>query len=141
MTGIATIHPDLRAACRAKLLAVAGLPTQIAWEGEGVDAGFTGPYIREAFRPIFSARRALGAGGTIEHRCTFNLTLFYPAGRGTLDVEAAAGLILAAFEPGTSLVYGTAKGLVLQAERRGLVQEPDYLNCPIIITLVAHTTT
>lgn len=141
MTGVATIHPDLRAACRAKLLATAGLPAAIAWEGEVMEDGFDGPFIREAFRPIFSQRRALGQGGTMQHRCTFNLTLHYPAGEGTLAIETAAGLILQAFAPGLSLTYGTATCLVQSAERMGLGQDPGYLSCPVIITLTAYTVT
>lgn len=135
---VATIHPDLRAACRARLLTVSGLP-DMSWEGIGIGYGFDGPYINESFRPIYSQKRAVGPTGTVLHRCTFNLTLFYPAGKGTVDIEAMAGAILAAFAPGTSLVYGTAKGLVEQAERRGLGQSPDYLDCPVIITLSAYT--
>lgn len=139
MTGVLTLHTDLRAACRAKLLTVAGIPTDIAWEGESKDAGFGGPFVREAFRPIFSDKRAIGPTGTIQHRCALNLNLFYPAGQGTLAIEAAAGALLDAFRPGTSLAYGASSGMVQKAERMGLGQAPDYLDCPIIITITAYT--
>lgn len=139
MSGVATIHTDLRAACRALLLSVAGIPSDIAWEGENKSAGFAGPFIREAFRPIFSDKRAIGPSGTVLHRCTFNLNLFFPAGKGTIEIETAAGLILEAFRPGTSLVYGGSSGMIQKAERMGLGQSPDFLDCPIIVTLTAHT--
>ena len=83
--------------------------------------------------------RAVGRGGTIQHRMTGNLSVFWPAGRGVLDVERSAGLLLAAFAPGTTLAYDTSTGVVLQAERAPLVQEPDWVSCPVTITINAYT--
>lgn len=139
MTGVATIHSDMRAAFRAKLQSIAGLPSAVAWEGRPFDGRLTAPYIRESFRPLASTVRALGQGGTIQHRMTGNLSVFYPAGKGTLEVETAAGLLLEGFAPGTALVYGVAKGVVMQAERAPLVQETDWLSCPVTITIIAYT--
>lgn len=139
MTGIATLHADLRAAFRQRLASVAGLPSQIAWEGRTFSPVIGQPFMRESFRPIYSQPRAVGVGGTIQHRITGNLTLFYPAGKGTVEIEQAAGLILAAFAPGTSLVYGGATCVVMQAERAPLLQETDYVGCPVTITLQAYT--
>ena len=139
MSGIATIHADLRAAFRAKMTDTAGLPTLIAWEGRVFSPGIGVPFMRESFRPIYSEPRAVGKGGTIQHRMTGNINLFYPASKGTVDIEQAAGLLLAAFAPGTSLVYGGSSGVVLKAERAPLMQEPDFIGCPITITIQAYT--
>lgn len=139
MTGIATIHANLRAAFRQKLGTVSGLPAQIAWEGRPFTPTIGQAFMRESFRPIYSQPRAIGVGGTIQHRMTGNLTLFYPAGKGTVEIEQAAGAILAAFAPGTSLTYGGASCVVLQAERAPLLQEADYIGCPVTITLQAYT--
>lgn len=139
MTGVSTIHSDMRAAFRARLQQVAGLPTAFAWEGRTFTPQIGTPFIRESFRPITSTVRALGRGGTIAHRMTGNLSIFYPAGKGTVDVERAAGLILDAFSPATSLVYGTSSGTILQAERAALLQEPDWVSCPVVITVLAYS--
>jgi hypothetical protein len=135
----ALIHRDLRAAWRTALLAIAGLPTAWAWEARPFTPAIGTPWTREEFRPVTSRVRALGTGGTIGHRCTGKLSLFFPAGHGTADVEAAAGLVLAALKPGTNLVHGTANGLVLEAERAGLITEPDWVSCPVTITITAHS--
>lgn len=139
MTGVATIHSDMRAAFREQLLAIPGIPTEVAWEGRPYDPKVGTPFIRESFRALASSVRALGRGGTIAHRMTGNLSIFFPAGRGTLGVETAAGLLLKGFAPGTALVYGGASGVVMQAERAPLVQETDWISCPVTITIVAYT--
>lgn len=139
MSGIATIHADLRAAFRTKLLSIVGIPADIEFEGTPFSPGIGIPFARESMRAIYSQPRAIGLGGTIQHRVTGNIGLFYPAGKGTLEIETAAGLILAAFAPGTSLVYGGAKGGILQAERAPLLQETDYIGCAITITIQAYT--
>lgn len=139
MTGVATIHSDMRAAFREQLLSIPGIPTAVAWEGRPFDPKTSEPFIRESFRALASQVRALGTGGTIAHRMTGNLSVFFPAGRGTVGVEAAAGLLLQGFAPGTALVYGDAKGIVMQAERAPLMQEPDWISCPVTITIVAYT--
>lgn len=139
MTGVATIHSDMRAAFRAKLQSIEGLPSEIVWEGRPGTPNVSTPFIRESFRALSSQVRALGQGGTIAHRMTGNLSIFYPSGKGTLDVERAAGLLLQGFAPGTALIYGDAKGIVMQAERAPLLQETDYLSCPVTITIIAYT--
>lgn len=139
MSRAATIHADMRAAFRAALRAVGDMPAQIAWEGRPFAPTVGQPFIRETLRPLTSTPRALGKGGTIAHLMTGNLVLFFPAGKGTGAIDEAAGLILQAFAPGTSLAYGDAAGTVAQAERYALNHEADWVSCPITITITAHT--
>lgn len=139
MTGAVTIHADMRAAFRARLRTIAGLPSLVAWEGRRFTATAGQPFVRESFRPITSVPRAVGRGGTIAHRINGILTLFFPSGDGTLAIEEAAGLILAGFAPGTSLVHGSAAGSVQQAERGALMVEPDWLSCPVTVSILAYT--
>lgn len=139
MTGVASIHSDIRAAFRQRLQNTAGLPTAFAWEGRPFTPVIGTPFIRESFRPLSSTVRAVGRGGTIAHSMTGNLNIFFPAGKGTKDVDDAAGLILASFAPATSLSYGSSSGTVMQAERSPLLQEPDWISCPIVISILAYT--
>lgn len=133
-----TIHGDMRAASRALVLAIAGLPDQ-QWEGRDYSPTKGTPYVSESFRPIASDVRATGVGGTIAHSMNSSFTLHYPSNAGTLAIEAMAGAIMEAFRPGTALSYSTSSGVVLKAERGPLLQEPDWINCSITINIVAYT--
>lgn len=134
-----TLHTDLRAALRTILLAVAGLPSGRAWEGVAFTPTPNQAWLRESLRPISSIPKALGVGGTIEHTLTYNISLFYPAGGGTLTIEQMAGAIVQAMMPGTSLVYGTTKGTILRSERSPLVIEPQWISVPLAVTANAYT--
>lgn len=135
---VATFHKNLRAAIRQKLLTQQGLPAQ-AWEGKPYQPIKGTPYLSESVRAISSVVTALGRGGNIAHRITGNFTLHYPAGNGTNDIEGMAGSVMALFRPGTVLSYGGDSAVVQQAERTGIIQEPDWINLTVIITAVGHT--
>lgn len=142
MTAVGTIisaHADLRAALRAVLIGTAGLPAAWAWEGEAFEVVTGTPFVREAMRPVTSQVRAIGGAALVEHKLVGAITPYFPAGRGTKDVEAAAGIILQALRPGVNLAYGPITGLVTAAERRALVQEPNWLSCPVLVTVTAYT--
>lgn len=132
------VHPEIRAAVRTRLQALAGLPA-VSWEGREYRPIKGTPFIAESMTPVSSVVRALGLGGTIAHTITANFTLHFPAGKGTANVEALAGALLEHYRPGTTLAYGTSAGMVQQAERMPLIQEPDWLTCAVIVTIVAHT--
>jgi hypothetical protein len=133
-----TVHADLRAAFREALLTIKGLPDQ-HWEARRYQPTKGTAYVSEQFRPISSVVRATGIGGTIAHTCTANFTLHYPADEGTLSIDVMAAKIMDKFSPGSSLAYGASTAVVIQAERAPLVQEPDWINCAVIITVVAYT--
>lgn len=133
-----TVHADLRAAFREALLEIKGLPEQ-HWEARRYQPTKGRAYVSEQFRPISSVARATGIGGTIAHTCTGNFTLHYPADDGTLSIDVMAAKIMDKFSPGSSLAHGASTAVVTQAERAPLVQEPDWINCAVIITVVAYT--
>jgi hypothetical protein len=133
-----TIHIHMRAAARALLQTVQGLPA-VAWEGKRYTAKVGVPFIRESMRPSLSIPRALGRGGTISHTMTLYLVLFYPIGEGTLAAEDMAGKIVAKFPPGLSLVYSGSSGVITQSQRRAIITEPDWLSLPVEISITAYT--
>ncbi|NAZ37149.1 phage tail terminator-like protein [Rubellimicrobium sp. CFH 75288] len=139
MSAVQTLFGDLRAAVRARILGTPGLPPVVSWEGIAFTPATGTPWLRERLAPIASQVLGLGVGGTIVHRVVANLTLFYPSGRGTVEIETAAGLLLAAFAPSTSLVHGTTAARVAQAERAPLQHEPSWVSCPVAITILAYT--
>lgn len=137
---IATLHPDVRAAFRARLQALPGLVTDRAWEGRPFTPTKGTPWLRETMRPISSQVRGVGRGGIVEHRLVGAVTLFWPAGEPLVDMEAQAGAILESFEPGVRLSHGSNVATIVQGERSPIVQEPDWQSCTVTITLRAHTT-
>lgn len=134
----ATIHADMRAAFREKLLTLPGLP-EVAWEGREYSDQIGTPFVREQFRPVYSRIAAVGYGSTLEHRMTGNLTLFYPAKRGTVPIDGMAGALFTLFLPGQSLVYGASAGTISNTERSALMQEPNWLSCTVTVTVTAFT--
>lgn len=133
-----TFHPDLRAGIRQKLQTLSGL-IDVAWEGKIYQPVKGTPFMTEQMRPISSVVRATGLGGVIAHTVTANFTLHYPPGKGTVEIDAIAGALIELFRPGTSVSYNTASAVVQQAERMALFQEPDWINCPVVITFIGHT--
>lgn len=127
-------------AAGASVTVSAGLWQGRAWEGMPYAPVRGAPYFSESMRAVSSQVRALGAGGTIAHAMRGALVLYYPAGRGTLSVERMAGAVMKHLKPGTSLVYGTSAGVVTEASRSPLLQEPDWISCPVIVSVAAHTT-
>jgi hypothetical protein len=134
----ATIHADMRAAFREKLLTLTDLP-EMAWEGREYSDQIGTPFIREQFRPVYSRISAVGYGSTLEHKMTGNLTLFYPAKKGTIAIDAMAGALFALFLPGQSLVHGESSGTISNTERSALDQEPNWLSCTVTVTITAFT--
>jgi hypothetical protein len=139
MNDIATIHKDMRAAFRKAVLEIAGLPEQAAWEAVEFSPTTGVPYMSEGMKKIFSEPRAIGRGGTIQHKMLMTLNLFYPAGNGTLEAETALGLVLKAIYPGSVLTYNGASGTVMKTEGKDLQTETDFVNQPIVATVIAYT--
>ena len=135
----AAFHHNLRAGFRQLLQAIPALPS-VAWEGVVFTPVKGTPWLSESLRPISSIVRGTGRGGYIAHTVTANLNVRVPAGAGTVTLDALAGSILEAFHPGTAVVYGPDAATVLQAERLGNQQEPDWLSAPITLTMIGHTT-
>lgn len=136
---IATLHPDLRAAFRARLQALPGLISSRAWEGRPFTPTKGTPWLRESVRPLSSQVRGVGRGGIVEHRLAGTVTLFWPAGEPLVDMEAQAGAILEFFDPGLRIAHGDNVATIIQGERGPILQEPDWQSCTVTITLRAHT--
>jgi len=139
MSGSAgTIHAELRAAFRERLMSLDDLP-EIAWEGKEYTDTVGRAFIREQFRPVYSRISAIGYGSTLEHKMTGNLTLFYPPKKGTLPIDTMAGRLFMLFLPGQSLIYLDSSGTISNTERSALNQEPNWLSCTVTVTITAFT--
>lgn len=112
-------------------------PSERAWEGRKYAPTSGVPFIEEGLAPITS--RPAGIGGVQYHRLALNLVLVYPAGRGARAIERAAGAILKAFKPGTSISYGAAAGMVMQAEGRDAFEDGEWQRLPCVVTVDVNT--
>jgi hypothetical protein len=133
----ATVHPDTRAACRARLKLTTGLPTERAWEGYVYTPKTKTPFIEDELVGNGDLPRSNSA---IEHRMSYIVTLKYPSDAGTAAIEAVAGVILDQFKVGTVLTAGSTSATCMRAERRGaILKEPQWLTLAVMVTLVAFT--
>jgi len=98
--GIEVFFQDIRSAFRTALMGIAGLPSEIEWEGRPFTPPATGPFMRENLVPVGTLTRGGGPNGLLQHRVMLAVNLFYPSGSGTLDAEAAAGKLLRLSGPG-----------------------------------------
>ena len=137
----ANVHANVRAATRQRLVGLAGLPAQRAWEGVAFEPTRGTPFLAEALRPIGSEVRGMGNSGAIAHTIAVSFTLNYPSGQGTLAIEQAASTIMDGFRPGVALVYGVQTAIVTQVERSPLRPEPDWIQTTVTATLIAYTFT
>lgn len=133
-----TFHRNIRAAIRARLQVLSGLPS-VEWEGNDFLPVKGTPWLTETVSPVSSVVSATGLGGTIAHTVIAAFTLHYPANNGTLAIETMAGNLMAHFRPGTALIYGDDSAMVQQAEMAPLQQEPDWINRTVNITMIGHT--
>lgn len=135
---IETFHANIRAGVRARLITLSGLPP-VAWEAQAFAPAIGTAYIAETLRANGSRVRALGKGGNQAHTLLQTFGLFFPANKGTTAIDALAGQLLKLFEPGTPIAYGGDTAMVQEAEKLGLVTQTDWINCPIIVTMVGYT--
>lgn len=135
---VSSFHINLRAGFRQHLQGVANLPL-VAWEGKDFMPVKGTPWITETYVPVSSVVTATGFGGVIAHTVTASLTLHYPTNAGTLPIDTLTGVLMERFRPGTAINYSGTSAIVQQVEAAGLIQEPDWLNRTVIVTLTGHT--
>jgi hypothetical protein len=140
MSGIASVEADIRSAFRAALIAIPSLPEGRKWEGKPYQPVLGVPFIAETVRPIYSMVRGLGRSGNIEHRFNLIVNLNFPDGRGTAAIDTLAGEIRAALAPATSLSYNGTAAHILRTETGPLIEAPDWLTKPVIVTVSTYTT-
>lgn len=137
---ITTVEADIRSAFRAALTAIPAMPDGRKWEGKTYQPVLGVPFIAESVRPIYSRVRGLGRGGNIEHRFLCIVNLNFPDGRGTAAIDALAGTIRDALSPAHTLVYNGTAAHILRAETGPLIEAPDWLTKPVMITVSTYTT-
>lgn len=134
----ATVHSDARAALRTHLGTLAGIPTERAWEGFKYSPVPGKPFIEDMLSVDDDAPVAIGA---IAHQMSYILTLRFPGGVGTGDIEEVGGKLLDHFKVGTSLEFGTSKLLCTKAARRGsIVQDGAWARMTVTVSITTFTT-
>lgn len=109
----------------------------VAWDDETYVPKPGTPYINEAFRRV--GGRPVLFGGQWRHNMLLTLTLFWPAGQGTIGPESMAGRLLELYRPGVGLAYGANKGKVTAADQPPHLKEPAWTSYPVTVAVTAWT--
>lgn len=149
-TAFATLTADARAACRVQLATVAGLPAQAQWslEGEPFTPTAGTAWLRESLTPAAPRTLTVGPQRLVTHTLLYRVALFQPrvlAGNATpvtSRLDAQADAVLAAFEPGATFDAPSGRTVTVRSARRaGLVEEPDWMQAPVLVTVTADAIT
>lgn len=144
---LATIHANLRAAYRTRLLTLADAAfaaDRVAWEGDDdyQPPSESTPYFSESVRAGPSRRlsfgNANGTGDTLEHSIEATTSLFFPKG-DTIAIERCAGELLALFRPGTTLTYAGEGATISNVSRSALYADGARVACAVTVSLYAYT--
>jgi hypothetical protein len=134
----ALIHTEARAALRLRLDTLSNIPTERAWEGFDYAPKPGVPFIEDMLSIDDDAPVSIGA---IAHQMSYILTVRYPAGAGTGDLEEVGGRLMDHFKVGTSLEYGVSKLLCTKAARRGSIrQDGAWASMTVTVSITAFTT-
>lgn len=142
--GLATVHANLRAAFRTRLLTLSDVDfsaNRVAWEGKKFFPTDGVPYFAESFRAVASRRIAFtgGVGGTIAHNIQASVTLFFPDDAGTIAIERAAGAVMALFRPGVALSYGGDAATIADVTRSAIYDDGSRIACAVNVSIPAYT--
>lgn len=127
-------YADIRAALADHLDTFAtAYPIAVAWENTRYTPTPGSPYIKPELLPGEPMQAELGQHGRNLHVGVYHLSLFYPAGTGTLGAGTARDDIIDHFKRGTVLEYGGLPVTVTKAHAGPMLQETDWVNIPITI--------
>jgi Bacteriophage related domain of unknown function len=131
---------SIRTALRTRLLTLAILPTERAWEGVPYAPTVGTPWIRDRLTPQTSRQVSLGPYGLIRHLGIWSVDVIVPAGKGTAELDVLADAIVGTFPPGLQVAADETIVTVQRSERSMTRSEPDWLTCPIVMLWQSDTT-
>lgn len=125
---------EIRGALQLQAASVAGFPplSQRAYEGKSFDSTVGTPWARLTLMTT-SGRPFDLAGESRIDSGLFQISLFYPDGNGTGEVEALADAVMAAFRPGQNLIQGSTLVSIMYAQPGPTLQEPDWIH--VVVTI------
>lgn len=119
----------VRAALRAVLLTVSGLPSAIAWENRKFQPPNNAPWVRETYLPGIEFQ---SANDLVQGDALVQYDVIFPAGSGTETAEALANDIKAAFKPANAI--GPDIGIVRSERDPGRTEDDIWYVIPVRIT-------
>lgn len=145
----ATVHANVRAALRARLLTLPWLVAQgspvtaVAWEGTvwPVPGRPTAraPYLRETFKPNRASLLALGPLAPIRQAGLWLVDVFVPADQQVALTDQIAGELLDHFAPNRQLTYGGQVLMVRTAYRSPPVVDAQWHQAPVTVDWFADS--
>lgn len=125
--------PDaaIRSAFVARLTAFPGLPS-VAWENMRFTPVLGSPYVRPTLMPGEPTQAEIGENGCNRHVGVYQISLFFPAGKGLAAVEALRDGLVDHFKRG-SVLTGSIGVEITKAYGGPMLEEPNWIHCPVTI--------
>jgi hypothetical protein len=134
-------YADVRAALRTKLLTVAGLPEDRAWEAREYKPQADRPYVRETLIPGGASRQTISNPARVLTTALYQVdVMLVDDGTGTTG-DAIADAIVNAFWPGLELSYNGQRVLIRTAHRGPTQDNPPHRQLPVTVFLEMRTLT
>lgn len=115
-----------------RLLSLPSVPA-IARENESFTPPANAPYLRPTLGPGEPSQAELGESGQNRHVGIYQISVFYPAGTGTLAASALVAAIIAHFKRGTVLIYSGQEITITKAYASRMMQDTGMVHIPITI--------
>ena len=127
-------YPDqtIRTAFMTRLLTLPGVPS-IAGENQAFTPPSNAPYLRPTLGPGEPFQAELGPDGQNRHVGIYQISVFCPAGTGTMAASALVAAIIAHFKRGTILVHSGQSISITKAYASAMRQDTGLAHIPITI--------
>lgn len=129
---------DIRAALTDRLQQLPGLP-EVAWENVSYKPTIGTPYLRPWLLPAEPHSAGLGDAAQNVERGVYQISLFYPVGKGTKDIYAMATDLRSHFKRGIKLNYNGQLLTITKSYPSPMQQDSDWLHLPMNIAFYAYT--
>ena len=116
------------------------LALPIAWENDNFKPVIDTPWMQVYHDPDAPVVATLSSIGEDEHRGGFNLTLYYPKGRGVAEVNAKADEIMAYYQAGARFAHDGQEVGVLSCGRSGGRTVDGWWSVTVTVDYWARTT-
>jgi hypothetical protein len=127
--------PDssIRSAFVTKLQTFSPLPS-VAWENMPFTPVIGTPYIRPFLLTGEPFQAEIGTAGANRHTGLYQISLYYPAGKGVLALGTLRDALIDHFKRGTTLTYSSLTIIIQKAYSGPIMQqETDWIHQPITI--------
>jgi hypothetical protein len=125
---------DIQKALHNQLILTAGLPTGIERENERFKPNIRDPWVRTQLLPSETTQQSLGQGGYNNLNGTYQISLFFPAGRTDIDtINELVDAVVDNYVGANFLTVNTTTVQVVDAWRDISVTESDWFQMIVYV--------